>query len=1299
MKQKLFSFFLAVLGMIVGVTQAKASDNVSCSGYLSATAGSPNVSNCSLVYYSQEGQLGNVPAGTAIGTYYYAKINNNANYYQVTLSCAVGSETYSKFKAGDEITVYLYSNGSTVSYFVGNTARTEVTLSDQTTGQIIQVPHTLTAAEIESDGTLRIYRNSSNTYFAGISITGTREQTNQAASDFTITSSASPIVAIGNTSSITYTSSSDGVVTYNSDNTNVATVNSNGTITAVSGGVATITITQAETTTYEGATTSIKVYVPYATTQADSYKIDKSTYAFSDASNNYYFTNGFIISNNGNKGWGTGSYTNSMKFSANTTYTITIPEGVSIVRAKLTARNNYGNDGAAAAYWGELFGTVYDGEEDQLPWSNEDPTTKIITFGTPQTGTLTIKPSGNQVQMLVELEANDTRQASDLTLTSSNAVSLDANTTTSQITATTSATVGLTYTSSNPTVATVSSTGLITAVANGTATITVAQVGDATYMDDSKTVTVTVNNGVSASYSIAAQINNQSGTMLTSAETAAQGNAVSFGINAAGERVAADAADAVVTISGNYHNDHGVTNLVATVKATGNMMITIGNCQYNNGTITVSKGGQTIISESLSNTACWKNNHSDVTQVLYEGEAATLTVSVPSYCPYFAVESVAEVTKYTVTFMNGNETVDTKQVAEGTALGTLPTPTYDTDTQCFLGWYSDTDDLGTKAYTSTVPTGNTTLYAIIIDKPTEAAGYYVVNNGRELMAMIDYANANANANTPVKVFLKNGTYDFGSSAETTQLTGSYISLIGESLDGTVITNIPEHEGLADATLLYNKGSYNYLQDLTLHNNYPYGNSTGRAPSLKDEGNYTICKNVWLYSHQDTYYSHTTGGYFYFNGGKISGCVDYMCGQSRVYYDGVTLSNDNRDTYMTANSELYVFNNCIVENNGSNTYYFGRSWGSVNGGPHCIFINTTLKDNGSHLANTRWVEAAMNNLYVTAGEYGTKNADGTDITPSSNIVNFTHDSGNISLETILTAEQAATYTMAYTLGDWAATAQADAEQAEVSNVVLNGNTLTWDGSSDAYLIEKGGEFVALTSESSYTVEDDATYTVRAANGRGGFGEAVENTAAAHLILTTTQNMAGYKSFYDADKSYTLDENTTAYIAIQKKDNLIGLRKIAVVPANTPVILKTTGVAAEPRSDAAYYQMTLTASDDELAVNTGGNLLAVTAGAGENLNVYRLGYKAGEDYGVGFYTWTVTGNTTAGIVYININNDGGTNAKLGFTFEDEEEETPTAINSISEDNTETEDAAYNMAGQRINPTAKGLVIKRNGKFINQ
>ena len=200
-----------------------------------------------------------------------------------------------------------------------------------------------------------------------------------------------------------------------------------------------------------------------------------------------------------------------------------------------------------------------------------------------------------------------------------------------------------------------------------------------------------------------------------------------------------------------------------------------------------------------------------------------------------------------------------------------------------------------------------------------------------------------------------------------------------------------------------------------------------------------------------------------------------------------------------------------------------------------------------------------------------------------------------------------------------------------------------------------------------------------------------------VLTTTQNMAGYKSFYDADMAYTLDENTTAYIAKQKRSDKIVLSEIESIPAGTPVIMKTKGIAAEPTA-SAYYQMTLTANPTLTGDYSDINILDVTTGDNEDLNVYRLGYKAGEDYGVGFYTWTVTGNTTAGIVYINI--DGGASAaKLGFTFENEEEETPTAINSISEDNTETEDAAYNMAGQRINPTAKGLVIKRNGKFINQ
>ena len=87
---------------------------------------------------------------------------------------------------------------------------------------------------------------------------------------------------------------------------------------------------------------------------------------------------------------------------------------------------------------------------------------------------------------------DQSKSASDLTLTSSNSITLDPEQT-SQITYTTSSTGAVTYKTSESGVATVSSTGLITAVAYGTATITISQEADASYNAGSKTITVNVN--------------------------------------------------------------------------------------------------------------------------------------------------------------------------------------------------------------------------------------------------------------------------------------------------------------------------------------------------------------------------------------------------------------------------------------------------------------------------------------------------------------------------------------------------------------------------------------------------------------------------------------------------------------------------------------------------------------------------------------------------------------------------------------------------------------------------------------
>lgn len=746
--------------------------------------------------------------------------------------------------------------------------------------------------------------------------------------------------------------------------------------------------------------------------------------------------------------------------------------------------------------------------------------------------------------------------------------------------------------------------------------------------------TVTVNE---ASITVDAILNNETGSKLESGEQV-QGQAYSFGINLNNERVAADAADAVVVISGTYHNDHGSTNIVATVKATGNMKFTLGNCTYNNGNATLKNASnETLKTVDLSGTGCWKGTHTDVTTFYYEGEAQTLTLSVSSYIPYIKVESVGDFQKYTMTYMNGNTQVDSYEIGEGEGLGALPLPSYSSD-KYFVGWFTDTSDPGTKALASAVPTSNTTYYAVFIDAPSTTAGYYTPQNGVELYGLVSYLNSSNLSSA--KIFLKNGTYDWGTAAET-QLTKSNVSIIGESMDGTILTTIPTQEGLGTATLLYNKGQYNYLQDLTLHNNYPFGNTTGRAASLKDEGNYTICNNVWLYSHQDTYYSHSTGAYFYFKGGKISGCVDYMCGQSRVYYDGVTLSNDSRGSTMTANSELYVFNNCVIENGGQE-YNFGRAW---SGSPVCVFLNTTLKDGGSKLASTRWNLNGLNTDYSIAGEYGTKNASGTDITPASN--NVTFKKNNTQMNTILTAEQAATYTMEYTLGDWATTAASDVEQATVTDVKLDGNTLSWTGTSDAYLIEKNGEFVALTTDASYDVSAAGlgTYTVRAANSRGGFGEAVEAETGGDAVtltwtLATGTSATALSSTQTSTSEYVTSANMTAISATANdqsgKDGLtvklnVGTADAAAatvtftVPAGFAFIPHKTTAKVQPISKDAYVKLdvngiateatsftqgtittaALTESTERMLTGTVTIGIYVYDGASTGVTTYRLG----------------------------------------------------------------------------------------------
>ena len=773
-------------------------------------------------------------------------------------------------------------------------------------------------------------------------------------------------------------------------------------------------------------------------------------------------------------------------------------------------------------------------------WKPSEKFYGIITIAVTAGTTYSFSVSGSKMSFYgFEFDA-DNRAASDLTLTSESSVTIDAVEGTATVTWTSSAAAeNITVSIDNPDIANVSSgegTATITAVSEGTTKIIIKQENDPDYRDATIEIPLQVGATVTE-FNIAAILNNQSGTLIESAEQV-QGTTVNFGINSASERVDADAADAIVIVNGKYHSDHGLSNVSFTVKAPGNVKISVGECTYSGGKITVKNSENETVATKTPVKDCWKNDHSQVAVLYYEGDATTLTISGMSYCPYIAVETVEDVPAlYTTQFYNGETLVSTVETYEGTTLDVPADPEVD-EGEIFIGWYTATDGTGNKATSATVPTANGTYYANILSLTT-TNGYVVVDNsgtdrknGESFLAALTYANANSTQANPVQIFIPNGTYDLGTVAGTT-ISGSYISFIGESMDGVVILSTPENEGLGKADLLYNKGAHNYFQNLTLKNNYPYGNSTGRAAAFHDQGSFTIFKDCYLNSHQDTYYSHQVGKYFYFEGGKISGCVDYMCGNGKVFYEGVTLVNDNRLTYMTANSELYVYNNCIVENEGTNKYYWGRAWSD---NPTCIFLNTTLKDNGSNLGSDRWYLTGLNCDYGKAGEYGTLNAEGTDITPESNTVTFTKAS--TTMNTILTSTEAATYSYS----NFFASANWDpAEDVKTySNTITVGETgfatvsfpyaTTIPSDVDAYYVsESTATTVTLKKVTSSTVAAGTGLIISAAPGKYTFAARVDGTEYADNALVATSTGA---YTVGTESVYVLAKNGDKGVAMKK-----------------------------------------------------------------------------------------------------------------------------------------------------------------------
>lgn len=346
-----------------------------------------------------------------------------------------------------------------------------------------------------------------------------------------------------------------------------------------------------------------------------------------------------------------------------------------------------------------------------------------------------------------------------------------------------------------------------------------------------------------------------------------------------------------------------------------------------------------------------------------------------------------------------------------------------------------------------------------------------------------------------RIFLHDGLYDLGNTCLTA--VPKNVSLIGESQDGTVIANTPEAEGIGvTATLKINSGVTGvYMQDLTLLNRYDYGTkptSTGRAVCLQDQGNRNAYKNVTLLSNQDTYYANKGSQHAYWETSKITGTVDFICGDGAVYFNECELyvnARNNGNVICAPNTQAgslywgFVFNNCTIDGDAAtqaNNYHIGRPW---NDSPHCTYINTTFKLMPKAEGWTNMTAGLVCRLH----EYGSKDKDGNPIDLSARNINACGAAAG-SDACVVDETFAAKYTVDAVCGsEW--NPQSLTRQIAAPDVTADGATMQWTAAEGAYCyaIVRNGKVIDFTTATSYPVDAaNNSYAIRVANQRGGLG---------------------------------------------------------------------------------------------------------------------------------------------------------------------------------------------------------------------
>jgi pectinesterase len=259
------------------------------------------------------------------------------------------------------------------------------------------------------------------------------------------------------------------------------------------------------------------------------------------------------------------------------------------------------------------------------------------------------------------------------------------------------------------------------------------------------------------------------------------------------------------------------------------------------------------------------------------------------------------------------------------------------------------------------------------------------------------------------IFIKNGVYKEKLILAESK---SFVTFIGESLNGTVITyddyNQRKNIFGEDKGTSGSSGFYIYAPNFSAEN-ITFSNTAGpvgQAVAVFVAGDKARFRNCRFLGFQDTLYTYGRESRQYYNHCYIEGTVDFIFGSSTAVFDSCTIFGKRGGYYTAASTPEtkkygYVFLHCNITGDApAESFYLGRPWRPF---AKTVFIRCNLdkqvKPEGWH----NWSNAANEKTayYAEYKNYGTASA-------TNKRVPWSHQ---------LTDEQAKEYTLTDILSGW------------------------------------------------------------------------------------------------------------------------------------------------------------------------------------------------------------------------------------------------------------------------------------------